>query len=66
MFSTPAGTKILYNGAAFFGTCSAFAAFWVGVRLPVQHNKQGPYHYHRLAKAAARKAPYLRRLPKMV
>lgn len=62
MFATPAGTKLLYTGAAAYATCTAFAAFWVGLRLPVQHNKAGPFNYHKLIKAG-RRVPW-RRLPR--
>lgn len=62
MFATPAGNKLLYTGAAAYATCTAFAAFWVGVRLPVQHNKAGPFNYHKIVKAG-RRVPW-RRLPR--
>lgn len=64
MFATPAGNKLLYTGAAAYATCTAFAAFWVGLRLPIQSNKTGPYNYHKLIKAG-RRVPW-RRLPRVV
>ncbi|KAH9844784.1 hypothetical protein Tdes44962_MAKER01331 [Teratosphaeria destructans] len=55
-------TKALYQGAAIYGTTTAFCAAWVCFALPVQHGKVGPFNYHRIAKRAAR-LPW-RRLPR--
>lgn len=55
-------SKVLYSGAALFATTSAFTATWISLALPIQHNKVGPYNYHRVAKAG-RRIPW-RRLPK--
>ena len=64
MFSTVAGNNLLYKGAALYATTTAFAAFWIGLRLPVQNNKAGPFNYHKLLKQG-RRVPW-RRLPQVV
>ncbi|KAF7187786.1 15-hydroxyprostaglandin dehydrogenase [NAD(+)] [Pseudocercospora fuligena] len=47
MFSTIAGNNLLYKGAALYATTTAFAAFWLTVRQPIQAGKEGPYNVHR-------------------
>lgn len=61
MFGNISAAK-LYTGAAAYATVTGFTAFWVGLKLPVQNNKQGPYNYHRILKAG-RRVPW-RRLPR--
>ncbi|KAK3071064.1 hypothetical protein LTR53_009324 [Teratosphaeriaceae sp. CCFEE 6253] len=59
-------TKVLYSGAALYATTTAFCAAWVCYALPAQHNKVGPFNYHRVGKASRRgieRVPW-RRLPK--
>jgi hypothetical protein len=55
-------TKVLYSGAALYATTTAFVAVWISLALPIQHNKAGPFNYHRLVKGA-RRIPW-RRLPR--
>ena len=64
MISNVAGSNLLYKGAALYATTTAFVAFWVGLRMPLQNNKAGPYNYHKVLKQG-RRIPW-RRLPKMV
>lgn len=56
------GTKLLYSGAALYASTTAFAAVWISLALPVQHNTVGPYNFHRMLKGA-RRVPW-RRLPR--
>ena len=68
MFATAVGSKMLYTSAAAYATCTGFVAFWVALKMPVQHDKTGPYNYNRLVRRGARiteRVPW-RRLPKMV
>lgn len=62
MFSTVAGNNLLYKGAALYATTTAFAAFWLTVRQPIQAGKEGPYNVHRVLRQG-RRIPW-RRLPK--
>jgi len=59
-------TKTLFTGSALYATTTAFCAAWVCYALPVQHNKVGPFNYHRAGKITRRfgeRVPW-RRLPK--
>jgi len=49
----------LYQGACLYGSVSAFAATWVALALPIQHNKVGPFNYHRAIKQG-RRVPWRR------
>lgn len=62
MFSTIVSPNMLYKGAALYATTTAFAAFWLTLRLPVQAGKEGPYNVHRVVRQG-RRIPW-RRLPK--
>ncbi|GAB7362035.1 hypothetical protein MBLNU230_g2069t1 [Neophaeotheca triangularis] len=52
-------SQMLYSGAACYASVSAFAAFWLTLRMPVQANTQGPYNYHRAIRAG-RRVPWKR------
>jgi hypothetical protein len=52
-------TRLLFTGAAAYASATAFTAFWISLKLPLQNNTIGPYNYHRLLKAG-RRVPWRR------
>ncbi|CAK4031917.1 NAD(P)-binding -27 [Lecanosticta acicola] len=44
----------LYKGAAVFASVTGIGAALVAVKLPIQHNKTGPFNYHRALKPVRR------------
>lgn len=60
----------LYTGAACFATATGIGAAAVAAKLPIQHNKTGPFNYQRALKSErvrrVSESRVWRRLPKMV
>ena len=52
-------SAILYSGAAAYASVTAFSAVWISLALPIQHNKVGPFNYHKAIKAG-RRVPWRR------
>jgi hypothetical protein len=64
--SSPSHSKLLYSLSALYATTTAFAAFWIGIRLPLQHDTVGPYRYHRALKWGMGRRGLWRRVPRLL